>query len=191
MFQSIGQLPDYGAGLDAALQKNAAMPKPKTGMFGGGKFGLGEAIVAALNGYLAGTGNPVGMANMQMIAEKRRQQQEAAQSEDQYQRQRGDSMQDWIAKQQWELANPGPTQGSEFERALEASGIQRGTPQWAEYMGRKRDLSLNPIIMTPMGPMPYSAVAGAQAQQVPQTLSDDDWPTLGGAGSQAPRPFPY
>lgn len=37
---------------------------------------------------------------------------------------------------------------SEFERALIASGIQPGTPEWAQKMGQKADMALDPQVTT-------------------------------------------
>src|SRR5688572_30086852 len=80
-------------------------PKKKTGMFGSG-LGLGEAIVAALNGYLASKGNPVGMAGMQMLNQRHRDKAEQAQ----YGQRREDSFQDYIRKEAWDIANNPKTQ---------------------------------------------------------------------------------
>lgn len=85
------------------LQLPAPQPKKKGGLFGSGAANL---IVAALNGYLAGRGNPVGMANLQMMNAQRQRQQEAEQEEAQYQRRRDDGFSDWVRQQSWKLAHP-------------------------------------------------------------------------------------
>lgn len=51
------------------------------------------------------------------------------------------------AKAVYERANPAM---SEFERALEASGVARGTPQWVEAMVKRRDNFLDPMTSVPL-----------------------------------------
>lgn len=53
----------------------AALAPGKKGVFGSG-IGIGELLVHGLNGYLAGRGNPVGAANMNMISEARENEQQ-------------------------------------------------------------------------------------------------------------------
>jgi hypothetical protein len=82
-------------------------PTKTGGMFGGGKFGIGQAIVAALNGYLAGRGNPVGLQNMKMMAAIRQRQLERQQSLEDYNRKRSDDNTDYVAHlQQQAQYNP-------------------------------------------------------------------------------------
>ncbi len=161
--------------------------KPKTGMFGGGKFGLGEAIVAALNGYLAGTGNPAGVANIQMIAAKRRQQQEAQEAEQQYQRQRGDGMQDWIAKEQFKIANPGAANN---DTVADYNFWKQTLPP--EQFNQWLESKINPpqLMNVPgVGIVQVPRMGGGQAPKAPVgklTPIDD-----GGQMPQASGNFPY
>lgn len=98
------QLPqmDTSVGAPIVAQPAPAQPKKKGGMFGSG-LGFGEAIVHALNGYLAARGNPAGMANMQMMNQRRQQ----AMEQEQHGQRREDEFQDYIRKEAWKQANPG------------------------------------------------------------------------------------
>jgi hypothetical protein len=90
--------PDIGA-LESQLPQ--LQPKAPGGMFGGdGKFGIGQALVAALNGYLASRGNPVGMANIQMMQRAMLERQQRAREDAQYQRKRQDDITDYGTKLQ-------------------------------------------------------------------------------------------
>lgn len=164
-------------------------PRPKGGMFGGdGKFGIGQAIVAALNGYLAGTGNPVGMQNMQMMQAMRQRQIDHQQTIDDYNRKRTDDNADWMTRKKWELDNPAPGD-TEYDRALAAQGIVPGTPEYAQHMATIGRIHENPMVMTPYGPMPYSQVNPAPQPAPPGvtfTPLPEGGPTPGGSGG-----FPY
>lgn len=81
-----------------------AAPK-KGGMFGSGG-GWVDAVQAALAGYLASRGNPVGVYGLQTLQQKRQQ----ALEEAKYQSHRKDDMSDWIAQQSWKQANRGPSE---------------------------------------------------------------------------------
>lgn len=143
-------------------QLNYAQPKPKGGMFGGdGKFGIGQAIVAALNGYLAGTGNPVGMQNIQMQQQMMQAKRQRQQELDDYNRRRGDENADFMSHRQYEIDNPLPKQPGEFDEALAATGVLPGTPEYVKAMQQRRDNMLDPIVITPQGPMLRSQVMGA------------------------------
>jgi hypothetical protein len=84
------------------------VPQQRQGGMFGNKFGIGQAIVAALNGYLAGTGNPVGMQNMQMMAAMRQRQMERQQEMEDYNRKRADQNSDWQSRYQYETDHPKP-----------------------------------------------------------------------------------
>jgi type II secretory pathway pseudopilin PulG len=156
-------------------------------MFGGGKFGIGQAIVAALNGYLAGRGNPVGLQNMQMIQQAQEMKRREALAEQQRQQQLQDQMTMHQQTRNYDIAHRMP---GEFEEALTASGIQPGTPEWTKAMQQRVGNILDPVVMTPYGPMLRSQVVGTQQPQILQSLPPGAKP-IGGAGpSQAPQPFP-
>jgi hypothetical protein len=101
---SSGSLPEQPLNLPS----NFFAPAKSGGMFGNGKFGIGQAIVAALNGYLAGTGNPVGTQNLQMMAAMRQRQMERQQELDDYNRRRADQNSDWQSHYQYEIDHPKP-----------------------------------------------------------------------------------
>jgi hypothetical protein len=94
MFQpmDIGQIP--------TTQFNIPQPKPRGGMFGGGGSKVLSAIAEALAAYSAGMGNPGGMAVLQGMNHRRMQKHQGEQDEQQYQRQRMDSRDDYLWKQQ-------------------------------------------------------------------------------------------
>lgn len=161
----------------------------KAGMFGG-KFGIGQAIVAALNGYLAGSPGPgqqVGLQNIQMLAAQHQRQLEHQQELANYDRQRGDTNADWQSHYNYELAHPKDTAGSEYERLLSAAGIAPGTPAYQQHVTAKVNQLENPMVMTPYGPMPYSQVnPPAPTAPVGKLTPIDGGPTQGGSGG-----FPY
>lgn len=179
MFQGIGQdIPQI-----QPMQFNIPAPKKRGGMFGNADWG--SAVAAALGGFAAGMGNPAGAHALQALHSQRMMRQRAEAEEQQYQRQRTDGMSDWVAREQWKLQNDQPDYG-EFERALIASGVQPGTPQWQQMMQRRRDNMLDPIVNTAYGPVLRSAVTGGQG--LPQTLSDEDF---GGPAASPPATFPF
>ena len=55
-----------------------------------------------------------------------------------------------LAEMQFKRMNPTPPQPSEFERALEFSGIQRGTPEWSERMQQRVTNMLDPVVNVPL-----------------------------------------
>ena len=165
------------------------LPTFKRGGMFGGKANIGEILSAALNGYLAAGGNPAGQMGLQQLHQKRMMEQQRAIEEQEYNRRRQDQRSNFIFEQDYRSAHKPPEYG-EFERALIASGVQPGTPQWAEMMSRRRDNMLDPIVNTPIGPVLRSSVTSAiQPPKAPVgrlTPIDE-----GGAGPSAPRPFPY
>lgn len=127
-----GDQPEY---MPAGLGMQS--PQKKQGLFAPGS--KGQMIAGIIGDTLASLsgGQPV---FTQMLAQQRQQQAEEAQ----WTRRRMTERED----KQWEWANkpkdaPNPT---EFERALEASGVVRGTPQWASAMARKVENTLNPMM---------------------------------------------
>jgi hypothetical protein len=166
-----------------ALANN--MPTLKGGGMFGGKLGANPAIMAAVAGFLSRRNPQLSSSMMQMLMDRQRQ----AQEEAQYQRKRQDDFTDFKQEYDYKLAHP-TASDSEFERAAVAGGYQPGTPQYAELMRRKAEAMANPVVMTPYGPMPYSAVAGAQNMpQIGAVL--DDPRRQGGAGGNVSGNFPY
>jgi hypothetical protein len=54
------------------------------------------------------------------------------------------------AKMIWEQANQKPPAPTEFERMLTASGVQPGTPEWAQAMGKAVTSRIDPEIVVPL-----------------------------------------
>lgn len=182
MFQSIGQLPDYTAGIDAALQKTAAAPKPTTGMFGGGKFGWKEALMGALAGFMSRR-NPGAAQGLMAIMQQR---QAAQQDEQQRQQEREDGWEDFVRKETFKRANPAPVNNDtvadyEFIRST------LGDDEAANYLKNKAN---PPLLMNIPGVGVVQVPRqGGQAPQAPVgrlTPIDEGGPGLGGPGT-----FPY
>jgi hypothetical protein len=160
-------------------------PAPKGGMFGG-KPDWASAIQAVIGGYLSGMGAPGGRELLGQV----HQRQMMAQQQAMMQQQRQADMEDFEKKQQIELRYRPPAQPTEYERLLQAMGVQPGTPDYQEHVGRYVGAKENPIVMTPYGPMPYSAVTGQQATKPVGKLTpiDDGGPTAP-PSAMFPRPF--
>jgi hypothetical protein len=164
------------------------MPK-RGGMFGGdGKFGVGQAIVAALNGYLASQGNPVGIANIRMMQEAAQAKRDSAE----YDRRRQQALQDQMSMYDYKLAHPEQTAPHYFESN---SGDQYaigadGKPQ--EVFHDPLRYKLVPNGMGGVVPVSIEALMGGPPQGAPAigTVMADPR-KQGGAGQAAPRPFPY
>jgi hypothetical protein len=160
-----------GSGLiDPTGRPGAPMaPAPqKQGSFLGIKPGSKGAMIAGIIGDTLASltdGQPIFTMNMMR---ERQQRADAEASEAQWSRRREADNQDWMQREQWQRANPAPTAPSELERVLEASGIQRNSPQWTQAMQQRRDSLLKPdpeIIQTlPNGQLyvgPRSGLASA------------------------------
>jgi hypothetical protein len=121
-------------------------------MFASG--GTGRAIAGAIGDYL------LQMNRMQPIyAPARQAAQERAFEAQQYQQRRTDGMQDWIEKETWERAHPSPVNNdtvADYQFIAERLG-----PDAAQNYLRTKT---NPVVMTPYGPMPYSAVTAARPE---------------------------
>lgn len=157
---------------------------PRQGMFGGGG-NMQMAMMAAISALMARK-HPQVSQMMQGLMQHRMSQQQAAQEHQQnMQDQRGNFM----FEQDYRQQHAQPEMG-EFERALQASGVQPGTPQWTQAMKRRADNMLDPIVNTIQGPVLRSMVT--QGMQLPTQPVGPLTPIdEGGAGSPAPRPFPY
>ena len=160
----------YPRGLQFNLPPTPAAPQ-SGGMFGGGgKFGIGQAIIAALNGYLAsqpGGAGDVGRNNLQTMAALKQRQLQRQQELDDYSRRRADDNADFQSHRQYEINNPLPQQPGEFEQALIASGVQPGTPQWTQAMQARVTNTVDPVVMTPQGPMLRSQLLGGSVAGQP------------------------
>jgi len=113
------------------------VPKVRAGMFAAGS--TGRNLLGYLGDALAQLGGVRG--NFAPAVAQQRQQQFMAQ---QAQQKRMADYQDWVAQQQYKAANPAPLAPTEFDRALMASGIQPGTPQWTDAYKTKVQNTLDP-----------------------------------------------
>jgi hypothetical protein len=165
------------------------MPK-RGGMFGGdGKFGVGQAIVAALNGYLASQGNPVGIANMQMMQEAA----QAKREEAQYEQRRQQMLNDQISLYDYKAAHPEAPQPTEFERLLLARGFAPGSPEYNKALDSYINYRQSPdqLVNVPGVGLVQVPRNGAPSQQA-RPLTDADIDKMGGAtGSPSSGNFPY
>lgn len=103
---------------------------------------------------------------------------------------RRQNMQDAVTQhgllRDYDIAHPMPQEPDELTRHMIAAGIDPNSPQGkAAYAA-----SMDPVVMTPYGPMLRSQVIGAGQPEVLTSLPPGAKP-IGGAGpSQAPQPFP-
>jgi hypothetical protein len=158
----------------------------KGGMFGSG-YSFGQALSDGLNGYLAGMGNPVGQANIAAIHQRRMMEQQQALAAQQYARERQDKRDDFTFEQDYRAQHPGPINNdtvNDYQFIAQTLG-----PEAAKQFLQTKT---NPIVMTPVGPMPYSSVMGAGGgATTPKPLTDDDILKMGGTSGNAGGGFPY
>jgi hypothetical protein len=124
-----------------------------SGLFGGGNMAGGkpregvtrtQSILGTLGDMLATAGGGQatflpGLRQRAMLEEQRGLQVQQAKQE------RDNAMQDWIARQAWERANPAPQQPTEFDRALLGAGIQPGSREAvAAYRDRVASMARDP-----------------------------------------------
>jgi hypothetical protein len=160
---------------------DVSLPSMQPGMFGGGRWQ--NALMAAAAGFLARRSPQMSSNLMGAIERKQALAQQAALAELNSQRE----LQRQKDLYTFELQNP--KQGdSEFERAAANGGYVPGSPEWRALMKRKADAMANPMVMTPYGPMPYSAVT---APQVPTAPVGKITPINGGPTPPASGSFPY
>jgi hypothetical protein len=139
-----------------------------------------------LNGLASGlVGNPVGLLHLQ--ARQRRA--SRAYEESQYQRHRTDALTDYEAKQKIDQQYPTTPAPTEYERALQASGIKPGTPEWAQHMGSFVNMRENPPF-TYVDPSTGAVMMGARSQpQILDALPPGARP-IGGPTPSASGGFP-
>jgi hypothetical protein len=130
--------------------------KSSGGMFGGGGKGIAQAILAALNGYLASQNNPVGLANLQAMQQERQRQYEEAQ----YQQHSQSELQRQKDLYSFELANPKPDNNdtaNDYQFISQILGPDAGK----QFLQTKADPAI--VVQTPYGPMPMlrSQVGGS------------------------------
>jgi hypothetical protein len=156
------------------------------GMFGGGgKFGLKEALAFGLAG-LVSRHNPMLLQGLMGAVMQRQKQQ---QDDQDYQRHRTDALTDYEAQQKIDQQYPTTPAPTEYERALQASGIKPGTPEWAQHMGSFVNMRENPPF-TYVDPSTGAVMMGARSQpQILDALPPGARP-IGGPTPSASGSFP-
>lgn len=99
-----GAMPAMGAAMPGAMEQMAGMMPKRAGMFGAGKGNIGDIIQSVIGGYMAGRGLPGGGALMGMANHRR----EAAAGQEQAQQDRESQFQDFVRREAYKAANPGP-----------------------------------------------------------------------------------
>jgi hypothetical protein len=170
----------------AAGMMNPEKPKKKTGMFGSGA-NIGEMLLGALSGYLAARGNPMGAMGLHAINQRRQNESDAQRMQEE----RENQFQDFVRKESWKIANPGPNQQQPHYFEDNAGNLMAVGPDGKPQMVHKDPLQwkLVPNGLGGVVPVNIQQLMGGQGQQgLPQTLSDSDW---GGPTPQASGGFPY
>jgi hypothetical protein len=162
------------------LQFDLPTRKPGGGMFGGTPNWV-NAVQAAVGGYLQGRGMPGGSSLLDQV----HQRQMMAQQQAMMQQQRQADMEDYGKKLEMQSQYKTPAVNdtvADFEFIRQQLGD--------EGARRFLETKTNPIVMTPYGPMPYSAVAPPQAARPVGKLTpiDDGGPTAP-PSAMFPRPF--
>jgi hypothetical protein len=155
-------------------------PKPRGGMFGGGGSWQ-NAILAAVAGLMA-RHNPMAA---QMIMGQLKSKLDAKREDQQYQRQRQDKRDDFTFEQDYRAQHPAPINNDTANDYEYIKGIL-GEDAAKQFLQTR----VNPIVNTPMGPVPYSSVMGQQGQPAPPGITFKPLDQNGGPVLQAPGGFP-
>jgi hypothetical protein len=155
--------PDFGSPLSPqsgaipSVLQTASQPVKRGGMFGGVSIDPGAFLAA----FAAGLGNRAGLEQLQNIHQQRLFQQQQAAEDARAEANRAGTLQNEMKLLDYKQILD-PTNGmGEFEKALYASGVQPGTPEWAQAMKTRTNNLLDPPVMTPQGMMLRSQVVGA------------------------------
>lgn len=161
-------------------------PKKKGGMFGSGAANL---IAHAINGWLAGMGNPVGIANLQMMGQQRQRKDEATEEVMRRQEEREAGFQDFVRKEAYKAANPGPVNNDTVQDYNFWKGVlpPEQFNQWLESKVNPPQLMNVPGV----GIVQVPRMGGGQAPTAPVgrlTPIDEGGPMPSASGG-FPRPF--
>lgn len=181
------QLPQMDTSVGEPLQVPIPQPKKKGGMFGAGKGNIGEAIAAAISGYLAAGGNPAGAMGLQTLNQRRQQ----AMEQEQYGQRREDEFQDFVRKEAYKAANPGAVNNDTVADYNFISQVL-GQAEGANYL-RNRANPPRLQFVPGIGLIDASQMGGAQmgapaAPGVTFTPLDEGGPTPPASGG-FPRPY--
>lgn len=147
-----------GGGLDLP-QVNLPQPTAPMGMFGGGgKFGLKQALAFGLAGLVARRNPALLQGLMGAMMQRQREEAEAQRAANE----RDAQFQNALDLYNYKRDNPLPPNNDTVnDYTFIASKLG---PEAADTFLRTKT---NPIVMTPMGPMPYSAVSGGGLPTAP------------------------
>ncbi len=140
-------------------------------------------VVGILGDFLSGmAGGPANFAQSQnQLGQERRQfqqRQQLAELQQETERQTYAARQaaeqaQWVARQEYERANPAPQQPNDFERAMAAAGILPGSERYIELAGQRAQGLANPMQYLPTGvpgqylPVPRSGLTQPPAPSTP------------------------
>ena len=159
--------------------------KRRNGMFGGGA--VGDAIVGALNGYLAGLGNPAGVTGLQQLHQMRMLQQQQAQQEQQYAQERKDRLSDAMSLIDYRAQNKPDDQ---FTQMIRAAGIDPSSPEGQKlYRQRVDTLASPPYFFTDPMTGRVMSIPRNQQPEILQELPPGATP-IGGPTQPASGGFP-
>jgi hypothetical protein len=193
MYNGYGfEQPDFsGVGSLAPMSSSLSLNLPtvkRGGMFGGKGQQIGEAISAALNGYLAAGGNPAGIAGLQQLHRQRMYQQEQATREQEYQRRHEDTLADYATKAKIDAQYGSPHYWEDNTGNLMAIGPD-GQPH--QIYKDPNPWKLVPNGMGGVVPVNMQALMGGGQPEILQTLPEGAKPLdEGGAGGNASGGFP-
>jgi hypothetical protein len=131
--------------MDPIFSAQFNMPQPSQGgMFAGGDNKWRNAILAALAGFMARRSPGVSGNIINGLQDAQAMKQRLALAQQQHDQQ----FQDQIALHQqtrdYDIAHPLPTVDDQYTRALEASGVKPGSPEWAQHMAARAAILENP-----------------------------------------------
>lgn len=159
-------MPGYDPGLGAPPSAIPAQVAPQ-------KFGARD-IVGIIGDALSAAGGGQGVYTQMKLRDREQQRQQMLA---QAQRQQG--MSDWLAKEQWERANPKPAAPTELERLAVAAGYQPGTPEYQSALRQGFQNKTDPFqAVTTYGP------DGSQSLQFYRSSQ------IGRGGDQSVSPSP-
>lgn len=166
------------------------LPKMKRGGMFGSRVKFGDFLTNFLINTGASNGNPAAQAFLQNRMLGQRQQQDREYEEQQYQRKRGDTVEDWIKKAQIEAQYGKPAAPHYWEDNTGNLMMVGPDGQPKQVFEDPNPYKLIPNGMGGVVPVNMRALMGGQHQpEILQSLPPGAKP-IGGPGQQAPGTFP-